>query len=465
MAAPLSPSAAEPDRSGSDLRVCTLDDHVGSGQRDDDAIDLAARLRAAGLPGVALIRRDGVDYVTALPRERSTALHPPTSELCRGPGAEAPRWIGVLPYEAARGAWERAVWVGAETRSPPWLAARTWRRYPSVLRVDVGRGRGRDARRGRVTLITEDPVHAETLRAALRGGARATRNDIRVQPTDPPAAHRARVAAAIERILDGDLYQVNLARRLRVTGVFDPLALFRALRRTAPSPYGAVFATGSGWVVSTSPERCLRIERHPGGRRRLVTEPIKGTRPRGDTGEADRRLAADLDADPKERAELAMIVDVARNDLGAVAETGTVTLSRRPHVWARGPVWHRSAEVQAWARSDLNDDALVAANLPSGSVTGAPKVRAMEIIADLEASRRGLYTGAFGTLAHDGTLELTMAIRTVTLRPEDGLAGRTNAFVGSYFTGGGIVAASDPERELAETGWKALQLTRAAGGG
>jgi anthranilate/para-aminobenzoate synthase component I len=157
---------------------------------------------------------------------------------------------------------------------------------------------------------------------------------------------------------------------------------------------------------------------------------------------------AALDADPKERAELAMVIDVERNDLGRIAVPGSVELIGRPRVITRGTVHHREATLRARLRPGLGRADLVRAMLPSGSVTGAPKVRAMEVIAALEAERRGLYTGALGAVFGDGTLRLSMAIRTLTVRDGEG----------HYFAGGGIVADSDPVRELEETRWKALQL-------
>ena len=162
----------------------------------------------------------------------------------------------------------------------------------------------------------------------------------------------------------------------------------------------------------------------------------------------------ELDQDPKELAELTMIVDVERNDLGRVAIPGSVRVTSPPRVVTHRTVHHRVACVAARARPDVSRDDVLRALLPSGSVTGAPKVRAMEVIAALEPRRRGLYTGAIGHVAHDGSLTLSMAIRTAVLRGDEG----------EYWTGGGIVADSDPEREVEETRWKALQLQRASEG-
>ena len=212
-----------------------------------------------------------------------------------------------------------------------------------------------------------------------------------------------------------------------------------------------------GWTaLSTSPELLLEATPDPDELEsvawprwsRLVTEPIKGTRPRGATPEQDDALAAELDDDPKERAELAMIVDVERNDLSRVCELGTVRVSQSPAVRRLPTVHHRVARVVGTPRKNVTRREVLEAMLPSGSVTGAPKQRAMEVIAELETARRGLYTGGFGYVAHDGGLRLAMAIRTAVVK--DG--------AGSYWTGGGIVVGSDPDREVEETGWKAAQL-------
>jgi len=186
----------------------------------------------------------------------------------------------------------------------------------------------------------------------------------------------------------------------------------------------------------------------------LATEPIKGTRPRGGDADQDEALARELDADPKERAELAMIIDVERNDLGSVCQVGSVDLAVPPQVVTHRTIHHRKARVVGRARSDVSRTQVLEAMVPSGSVTGAPKVRAMEVIRQLEDQRRGLYTGGLGFVAHDGSVTLTMAIRTLVLRGDRGY----------YWTGGGIVADSDPVVERQETAWKALQVLSCARG-
>ncbi|HEX7604560.1 MAG TPA: chorismate-binding protein, partial [Polyangiaceae bacterium] len=215
----------------------------------------------------------------------------------------------------------------------------------------------------------------------------------------------------------------------------------------APAPYGFFLATDDGFVAAASPELALELCGD-----RLRTAPIKGTCPRGADAEADAGLARELEASAKERAELTMAIDLHRNDLGRVARPGSVRVLGVPVLRAGSTVWSRIAEVVALREVGVSLSTVVLAVLPCGSVTGAPKVRAMEIIAELEPHRRGLYTGAFGYVGRDGGVCLAMAIRTALLR--GGTA--------EYFAGGGIVAESDPEREVEETKWKAVQL-RAVG--
>jgi len=265
---------------------------------------------------------------------------------------------------------------------------------------------------------------------------------------EAPTRHAERVRAALELIRQGQIYQVNLARRLELAVEGDGVDLLGWLCRETRPPYAAAFRWADAQVVSSSPE--LLLELRAGGR--IWTDPIKGTRPRGQHAESDRIAREELAADPKERAELSMIVDVERNDIGKVSAIGSVR-AEAPRLTTHGLVWHRHARVSGVLGSHVTRRDSLRALLPSGSVTGAPKVRAMEIIAALEAERRGLYTGAIGFISHQGETKLSMAIRTLT----------TRAGEGHYFSGGGIVADSDPAREVEETAWKAQQLFGRAG--
>jgi anthranilate/para-aminobenzoate synthase component I len=353
----------------------------------------------------------------------------------------APRWIGVVPYDALRGI-ERSGWTRRpDPRPPPLLARPSWRRYPAVVRVDH--------MTGAVSIEASDDGAAERLIDAMRAGSHAPRPfEVRVlAPDEPGSAHVERVRRALELIAAGDLYQVNLARRIQLSMQGDPLSLFASLLDAAPTPWGFYQDLGTSIVCASSPELALSVRGDD-----LRTCPIKGTRPRSPDAGEDARLARELDLDPKERAELVMSIDVHRNDLGAVAAAGSVRVVGDPRVLAGRTVWSRVAEVVARRAPGVQLTDIARACLPCGSVTGAPKVRAMEVIADLEPWRRGAYTGVFGHVGSDGSLSLAMGIRTLEIEKGE----REHAAV--YFTGGGIVADSIPERELEETHWKASQL-------
>lgn len=245
---------------------------------------------------------------------------------------------------------------------------------------------------------------------------------------------------SVQRIKDyiasGDAYQVNLSRRARCRYEGAPMQLYRALRRGNPAPYGAYLDCGDWQLISTSPEQFLRKSG-----RELCTRPIKGTRPRGVCSKEDAVLAADLKGSEKERAELLMIVDLVRNDLGRVAEYGSVKVEQLYHLEYYARVMHQTAQVRARLAEGGDVFDCVEALFPGGSVTGAPKIRAMEIIEELEPTRRGVYCGSMGYIGFDGEAELNIAIRSLHLK--DGWL--------DYQVGSGIVWDSDPQVELQET--------------
>lgn len=409
-------------------------------------LQLARRLSARG-PLTFLWSADasGPSYLGLHPSAWSEQFDPePELELRASPSelSFAPRWIGLLPYEAFR-SLERRAWAPTpDTRAEPHVRRPLWQRFGAV--VCVGE---------RVSVVGDDPhcvreVAGQLLAAPAHAGALEP-SLLELLPGEPAAWHAERVSAALELIRAGQIYQVNLARRLEFATRGRSVELLERLCRDQRPRYAAALSWnhpslgGELAVVSTSPE--LLLEQRVDGR--LLTSPIKGTRPRGRDLQADRHLAQELAEDPKEHAELSMVIDVERNDLGRVSSVGSVRV-RSPRVVAQGPVWHRRADVIGRVRSGVTRAELLLAVLPSGSVTGAPKIRAMEVIAELEAERRGLYTGGFGILNHRGELQLAMAIRTLSMR--DG--------IGHYFSGGGIVADSQPSREVEETHWKAQQL-------
>jgi anthranilate/para-aminobenzoate synthase component I len=423
----------------------------------------AAARRLAGRPGLAVLASDArgalrpddarASFVACDPVATSEALVPPSvaadaEPLSWRPGPRergwngapaAPRWVGAVPYEALRGI-ERRAWAGIDTRPPSWVPRPLWRRYDAVLRIDHASGHA--------AIEADDALAALRLERALaRPVAEGDSPGFELTPEgagEPPEAHVARVREALRFIAQGDVYQVNLARRIPFAFRGQPLSLFLSLLDRAPAPFALFAELGDLAVCAASPELALEIRGDA-----LRTAPIKGTRPRGADALEDARLARELDADPKERAELTMVVDLHRNDLGRVARVGSVRVLGEPRVSAGRTVWSRVAEIVALRAAGASDEDVVRAMLPCGSVTGAPKVRAMEIIAGLEPHRRGLYTGAFGYVARDGAVVLAMAIRTLEVW------GRARA---QYFAGGGIVEGSDPLREYEETRWKASQL-------
>jgi para-aminobenzoate synthetase component I len=269
------------------------------------------------------------------------------------------------------------------------------------------------------------------------------------QSSLPRDEYENAVRRAIDYIRAGDVFQVNLAQRLATPWSGDPLALYGRLRASSPAPFMALLRLGGADVISASPERFLRRRGNS-----IETRPIKGTRPRGRSSHEDRRLAAELRASEKDRAENVMIADLARNDLGRVARYGSVEVRRLCGLERHPGVHHLVSEVVAELAPDVGSAAIVRATFPPGSVTGAPKVRAMEIIEELEPVRRGVYCGGIGWFDPDGDLELSVTIRT---------------FVATQGTltlqvGGAVVAESDPALEWQETMHKASRLLAAAGG-
>lgn len=256
------------------------------------------------------------------------------------------------------------------------------------------------------------------------------------------------VARAKAYIAAGDIYQVNLSQRLEAAWEGDAWALYRRLRQVSPVPYGAYLALGEATILSASPERFLRLDGD-----RVETRPIKGTRPRGQTAAEDAALAAELLASEKERAENLMIVDLLRNDLGRVCAVGSVGVPALFALEGYANVWQLVSTVAGRLRPGLDAVDLLRASFPGGSVTGCPKVRAMEIIEELEPVRRGPYCGAIGYLAFTGAMDTSIVIRTLVLT-----GGRLYLQVG-----GAVVDDSEPAAEYAETLTKAGAALAALG--
>lgn len=258
--------------------------------------------------------------------------------------------------------------------------------------------------------------------------------------------YEAAVRAVHEAIAAGDIYQVNITQRFAADFEGNPYALFEHLLARSPAPGGAFLDTGKRQILSASPELFLRIEG-----REILTQPIKGTRPRDRDPQRDGRLAYELITDPKEIAELIMITDLERNDLGQVCEYGSVTVPDllRPEKFAQ--VHHLVSTVTGRLRPEIGPLDALRACFPGGSITGAPKRTAMQLIERLEPEPRGLYTGAIGYFAFNGDAAFSIAIRTLV---RDG--GELH-----YHVGAGITADSDPAREYDETMQKGTGLRHA----
>ena len=263
------------------------------------------------------------------------------------------------------------------------------------------------------------------------------------------ASYTRVVARAKEYIAGGEIYQVNLSRRIVTAWNGDPIALYLRLREASPAPFGAFLHLDEETaLLSASPELFLRIE---GGR--VETRPIKGTRPRGRTAAEDRRLAEELLADEKERAELMMVVDLERNDLSRVCLPGTVEVPRVCGLESYPQVHHLVATVTGRLRPGMDALDVLRAAFPGGSITGVPKRRAMEIIEELEPVPRGPYTGSLGYIGFDGRAAFNILIRTGWIH-----TGRLH-----FQTGGAVTADADPERVFEETVHKAAGWYAALG--
>ncbi|MDB5991549.1 MAG: Anthranilate synthase [Herbaspirillum sp.] len=260
------------------------------------------------------------------------------------------------------------------------------------------------------------------------------------------------VAKAKQYIMAGDLMQVQIGQRLRKPYVDSPLMLYRALRSLNPSPYMYFYNFGDMQIVGASPEILVRNETAEGNQKKVTIRPLAGTRPRGSTPERDAQLAIELLADPKEIAEHVMLIDLARNDIGRIATTGSVKVTDQMVIEKYSHVQHIVSNVEGQLQPGLSNLDVLRATFPAGTLSGAPKVRAMEIIDELELTKRGIYGGACGYLSFGGEMDVAIAIRTGVIK--DGMLYVQAA--------AGIVADSVPEMEWEETENKARAVLRAA---
>lgn len=296
------------------------------------------------------------------------------------------------------------------------------------------------------------------LQASKTGGAQDARLPLEIDGQSLTSnltrdEYLSRIERVKEHIAAGDIYQANLTQRLTVAlrPATVPEQIFLRLRRTHPASFSAFIRRREDTVISASPERFLRVGYDEQQRRRIEAWPIKGTRARGSNALEDERLRRELQESEKDRAENVMIVDLMRNDLGRVCVYGSIEVTELCAIQEHPTLFHLVSKVRGQLREEVGANDLLRAAFPCGSITGAPKLRAMEIIDALETVSRGLSMGAIGYFSFDGRLDLSVAIRTMTLRARSA----------SFNVGGGIVADSDPAQEYEESLTKARALLRA----
>ena len=306
---------------------------------------------------------------------------------------------------------------------------------------------------GILHLVAEEESTLNQMRAeieSLHPGADRELTELTSLAADPSQDFTSAIDRIHEYILDGDVFQVNLSRAWH--GEFgeraDAGALYRSLRKNNPAPFGGMVHWNDFVLMSSSPERLVSTSQGE-----VQSRPIAGTRPRGIDDDTDRALSHELLTHPKERAEHIMLIDLERNDLGRVCVTGTVEVDELMVVESYEHVHHIVSNVRGRLRSDVTPADVIRAVFPGGTITGCPKVRCMEIIAELENTGRSFYTGSLGYLGLDGCMDLNILIRSMLLHDRQI----------SFRTGAGIVSDSDPERELAETEDKARGLLNALG--
>jgi anthranilate synthase component I len=369
------------------------------------------------------------------------------------PGVFRGGWTFFVGYEVAGEIEPR---LALPPSSMPWQAVAF--RTPCAVLHDLATDR--------LTLVAEadaeallDPIEADLREAAREPLVSPLRMRAESIVEEAPEVHLERVMRAKEYIRAGDIYQANLSRPWRIVLAEEGRGgdLYEILRTANPAPFAALVQWQGAAILSSSPERLARITRE----HRIDTRPIAGTRPRGRDPDSDRALVAELAAHPKERAEHVMLIDLERNDLGRVCDPGSVHVDEYMTIETYAHVHHIVSNVTGRLRDGVTPIGALRAVFPGGTITGCPKVRCMEIIAELEGTARGAYTGSIGYVGCDGTMDSNILIRTMTLM------GRQV----ELRAGGGIVADSIPERELEETRAKArgmlaaFDVTPAAGDG
>ncbi|MCP5271593.1 MAG: anthranilate synthase component I [Burkholderiaceae bacterium] len=422
-------------------------------------IGLPARtlLRATGFvsevvtDGRVVERDEGnpLDFIAAYQRRFKPALRPGLPRFCGGLagyfGYDAVRFIEPrLAKTQKTGGLDTPDILLLQTEELAVIDNLSGRLY-LIVWADPGQPEAYFRGKRRLAELTDKLRYSVTAPAVKRGASYAVERETSREQLE------AAVRRAKEYIAAGDCMQVVIGQRLRKRYTESPLSLYRALRSLNPSPYMYFYDLGDFQIVGASPEILVRQEQSPEGPK-VTIRPLAGTRPRGTTPERDAELSAELQADPKERAEHLMLIDLARNDIGRIAKTGSVKVTEAFAVERYSHVMHIVSNVEGLLAEGLTNLDVLKATFPAGTLSGAPKIRAMEIIDELEPVKRGIYGGACGYLSFAGDMDLAIAIRT-------GIVQKQTLYVQAA---AGVVADSVPELEWKETEQKARALIRAA---
>jgi para-aminobenzoate synthetase len=424
-------------------RFSFLGDASGPLARVASADVITGRIRIDGADGLQMIESEFFDWL-----ERDLAEHVvDTSDL---PFGFTLGWVGYLGYEL------KAECSGSATHRSP---------DPDAFLIFADRAVVIDHHTGELTLLalapSDDASGEDTARAWFDTTTeRLSRAAETVPPRPlPPVAgielrhdrdrYLDKIRCCLTAIEQGESYEICLTNEVTVPASIPPLRAYRLLRRDNPVPFGALLRLGELSVLSTSPERFLSIS----ARGEVESRPIKGTRPRGSTPEEDARLRRELARSEKDRAENLMIVDLVRNDLGRCAEVGSVQVTGLFEVESYATVHQLVSTIRAHLAPGVSAVRCVRSAFPGGSMTGAPKIRTMEIIDELEAGPRGVYSGAIGYFSLSGAVDLSIVIRTLVVHKDSATFG----------VGGAIIASSDPAAEFEETAVKATPMLNLLG--
>ncbi|MGJ7511665.1 anthranilate synthase component I [Variovorax sp. GT1P44] len=399
---------------------------------------------------VEKVQGNPLDFVAAYQQRFKVALRPGLPRFCGG-------LAGYFGYDTVRHIEKKL-----EKTCPPDALG-----CPDILLLQCEELAVIDNLSGKLYLIVyADPGQSEAYANAkrrlreLRDQLKYSVSAPRVQPTQAHPAQRsfakADYLAAVERakelIAAGDFMQVQVGQRISKRYTESPLSLYRALRSLNPSPYMYYYHLGDFHVVGASPEILVRQEHTGEGEQKITIRPLAGTRPRGASPELDKAAEVELINDPKERAEHVMLIDLARNDIGRIAKTGTVKVTEAFAVERYSHVMHIVSNVEGTLKDGMTAIDVLKATFPAGTLTGAPKVHAMELIDQLEPTKRGIYGGACGYISYAGDMDVAIAIRTGIVKDQ----------MLHVQAAAGVVADSVPELEWKETEAKARALLRAA---